>query len=227
MPDDPTDPLSTKYRGATAEEYHDARADTPRRKAELAALDAYFARISPRTMLDIPCGTGSLFEAYHRHGTPELLGIDISEDMLAVAAGTEVGRSPSVTLRSGSVFDDDLLRSLEPVDLVCCIRFLNWISQDQADHVVRSLRPLATRWMIIGVTMAPADRSPLAKVKGQLVTARRARKARKGGTAVKTVHQEQWFRSLVADLGLTILDARQTMANDVRENHLFLLDADA
>src|SRR5690349_8016229 len=142
MTDDTTDALSAKYVGSTAQTYHEARAQSPRRKAELEALDAFFARIEPASLLDIPCGTGSLFEVYLRHGVTSLLGIDVSEDMLAEAAKTEAGASDAVTLRPGSAFDAELLGSLDPVDLVCCIRFLNWITQDKADQVVRSLRPL-------------------------------------------------------------------------------------
>jgi hypothetical protein len=226
VPDDSSDQidqLAGKYIGSTAANYHEVRANTPRRKAELEAIDAFLTRIQPASLLDIPCGTGSLFEAYLQHGPTSVLGIDVSEDMLAEAAGTAAGQSEAVSLRVGSVFDRELLDSLDPVDLVCCIRFLNWIERAEADAVVRSLKPLATRWMIIGITLEPTDLGVVARTRGRLDVARRDRRDHKRGRVSPKVHPEQWFRGLVSELGLEVLESRRTFTDVGRENHLFLL----
>jgi len=221
---DSKDQLAGKYLGDTAANYHEGRANTPRRRAELEAIDAFLTRIDPSTLLDVPCGTGSLFDAYLRHSPTSVLGIDVSEDMIAEAAATEAGASDAVSLRVGSAFDRALLDSLGRFDLVCCIRFLNWIDRAEADAVIRSLKPLAARWMIIGVTLEPTDLGVVAKARGRFDVARRDRHDRKRGRVSPKVHPEQWFRDLVGELGLDILDSRTTFTDTGRENRLFLLE---
>ena len=45
--------------------------------------------ISPRTVLDLGCGTGRLAKIMHREGY-DVIGVDLSEDMLSIARGGSV-----------------------------------------------------------------------------------------------------------------------------------------
>jgi SAM-dependent methyltransferase len=223
MTDPTTKPLDRKYLGTAAQAYDESREQSPRRKAELAALDEFFSKMAFSSLLDIPCGTGRLFELYFRHGSPNVLGIDVSDDMLAMAAKTESARTRNVVLKRGSVFDPTLVGTLEPVDVVCCIRFLNWISRAEADQVLRTLRPLARSTMIVGVTLTPTGRSLSVRIKSRARLTWQATRGRMRGTITPTIHPHAWFRSLVDELGLRIVDSRQVLLDESRENRLFLL----
>ena len=68
--------------------------------------------ISPRTALDLGCGTGALCETLREQGM-ETLGIDLSADMIAVARR----RSPGLDYRVGDMTD---FEPPHPFDLVTC-----------------------------------------------------------------------------------------------------------
>ena len=83
--------------------------------AEATALLAVAADlgVAPTSLLDVACGTGAHLETFDRH-VPEVVGVDISQDMLAVARG----RLPHVLLRHGDMRGLDLGRTF---DVVTCL----------------------------------------------------------------------------------------------------------
>ncbi len=84
--------------------------------AEVAALLALVAdlEVSPRSLLDVACGTGNHLARFHE-AIPDVVGLDASPDMLAVAAG----RLPEdVPLVEGDLRTFDLGRTF---DLVTCL----------------------------------------------------------------------------------------------------------
>lgn len=96
-----------------------------------------------RSVVDLGCGTGSLTVELAGRGY-ELTGVDLSEDMLTVAADkcAELERPP-LLLRQ----DMSRLTLLEPVDaVVCCLDSLNYVTRPAAvqrtfGRVWKALRP--------------------------------------------------------------------------------------
>ncbi len=108
-------------------------------------LERLFARggRAVRSVVDLGCGTGSLTAVLARRGYA-LTGVDLSEDMLSVAADKCGGldRRP-LLLRQ----DMSRLNLLEPADaVVCCLDSLNYVIRPGAvlrtfERVWRNLQP--------------------------------------------------------------------------------------
>jgi SAM-dependent methyltransferase len=178
---------------------------------------------APLTVLDGPCGTGRLFPAYRESTVQEIVGIDVSMDMLRIA--TQRVRELGLTGRflQASLLEPDSLPELTPVDLVVCVRFLNWISWKEAERVVALLRPLASQHMILGITVQEARKPLLRTMKRHLV---RVAHAARGNREVPIyVHQPERITELFARLGLMERSCEPTFSSEGRTNYLYLLQA--
>lgn len=80
------------------------------------------------SVLDCPVGTGRFLPIYRDAGI-DVLGVDVSEDMLAEARRHEYGR-----LEVGSVFD--LGDELPVRDVAVCVRFLNWLDIETVEQTL-------------------------------------------------------------------------------------------
>jgi SAM-dependent methyltransferase len=212
--------LSRRYTGSTAESYDRDRLGTPRDVAEQGAIRQLLAEASPTTVLDSPCGTGRFFPAYLDGGVTELTGIDVSGDMLEIAARRAEELSLSAHFHRASLLDHDSLPNPDPVDMVCCIRFLNWISWAQAIDAVTLLRPFAARHMIVGVTTQDSPPPRLRAAKQWLTDAARPNR----GPRIH-VHRPAQVSELFAQLELSELRRIPTFNSEGRTNHLYLLRA--
>lgn len=145
-----------KYGAAEARNY-----DADRESEPLWALEnAYVARcLSGRSMqrlLDAPVGTGRFFDYYD--GVAEIVGLDVSDDMLAQAAGRPIARqSGRVSLHRGDIkaltFPDGYF------DIVVCWRLLHLIPEKMLVPMLGELRRVCAGELIVQVYRRGSFRS--------------------------------------------------------------------
>ncbi len=128
-----------KYIGDTANNYDKERVETEQWKNEQKAVEAFIKKIKPKTLLDIPVGTGRFF------GKHKTIGIDVSLDMIEVAE-KKMGRKDKLLL--GDIFN---LNYTEDFDVVVCLRFLNWVSIDELKVVLENLTNASKKHLILGI----------------------------------------------------------------------------
>lgn len=128
-------PLARRYDALTRDVDYAAWADY---------LEKHFARAGNiRTVVDLACGTGSLTVLLARRGY-EVTGVDLSPDMLAIAADKCGALDPPPLLLCQ---DMSRLRLLRPADaVVCCLDSLNYVTRPAAARrtfrrVWEALRP--------------------------------------------------------------------------------------
>ncbi|MFF8832427.1 class I SAM-dependent methyltransferase [Streptomyces sp. NPDC015131] len=97
-----------------------------------------------RSVLDLACGTGFYSRELRRRGAADVLGIDISGEMVAVARGIEEGEPLGVRYEVGDAAE---LRTFEaPFDIALAVQLFNY-AEDVATvermcrHVHRSMVP--------------------------------------------------------------------------------------
>src|SRR5690606_11315268 len=125
------------YHGDVAKDYLKKRLQQQSWHREQEIVHDFLATI-PRgsKVLDVPFGTGRFVEMYLERDMA-LCGVDISEDMLAVATeavGPSYDRC-SIHLGSAEVlpYEEDFF------DLVVCFRFFGLISFEMATNVLREI----------------------------------------------------------------------------------------
>ena len=129
-------PLARRYDALTRDVDYAAWADY---------LEKHFARAGGevRTVVDLACGTGSLTLLLAKRGYA-VTGVDLSPDMLAVAADKCGALDPPPLLLCQ---DMSRLRLMEPADaVVCCLDSLNYVTRPAAvrrtfRRVWEALRP--------------------------------------------------------------------------------------
>ena len=93
------------------------------------------------TILDIPVGTGRLFEVYKKLSL-KVIGIDISNDMLKMAQK----KWDCVDLRKGDILN--LPSDIKP-NIVICFGFLHLIKKEDIKKVIQSITKTKTEYVII------------------------------------------------------------------------------
>lgn len=139
--------LASKYTGTVAAEYESRRVGSEKWRFEQDAVERMLRAVSPRTVLDVPVGTGRFIPTYARMGVVAT-GADVSADMLAVAAE----KGPCELVQS-DVFGMDLGRAF---DCVVCVRFLNWLSIGWVADALATINRHRGRYAILSVSTAPA-----------------------------------------------------------------------
>ena len=99
--------------------------------------------LMPETVLDLACGTGSMSMLLAQHGY-RVLGVDLSEEMLTVAAqkAATLSENPPYFIRQAM----ERLRLPYEVDAVCCfLDSLNYVTKPEAcrqtfERVFRALK---------------------------------------------------------------------------------------
>jgi SAM-dependent methyltransferase len=139
-----------------AEDYDFHRFSSPERQKRnarkwAAIRKALTSTVGVRTILDLPCGTGRFTGALAREGY-EIVGSDISREMLVKAAAIDAGTKSGATgvvrgyvqanaehlpLRDGSF------------DCVVCIRFMMHVDPATRVRMLREFRRVSRRWLVV------------------------------------------------------------------------------
>jgi ubiquinone/menaquinone biosynthesis C-methylase UbiE len=134
---------ATRYLGDKAMHYEAHRMNKNKWMGEDRKVKEFLNDFPKGTsILDIPCGTGRFFPFYHEKGF-EVLGIDISPDMLAQAK-QRVGSA--ITVKLGNIFNIGLV---DAFDIVLCIRFLNLIEFGDIKYVLAEMQRAAKSRIIL------------------------------------------------------------------------------
>jgi SAM-dependent methyltransferase len=140
--------LLRRYSGRNAAEYDARRRDSERYRIEQEALAKLLSSIAPKTVLDIPIGTGRFLPLYAARGI-KVTGVDLSEDMLAVARAKST--LDLVSLRLGDALDPHTFGNLaDKFDAVVSVRFLNWLSPGEMQIALQNFAGIRPRHLILG-----------------------------------------------------------------------------
>jgi ubiquinone/menaquinone biosynthesis C-methylase UbiE len=186
--------LRERYRGNRARSYDLDREDQPEWHAEHRAVNELLAGLGEvgTSIVDVPVGTGRFLTIYRDLGW-QVVGIDVSDEMLAqageVAAGLSMG--DAVDLRIGDITALDLPD--DTVDVALAIRIANMLELDDLRRAVSELARVARQHVIVGLQVyAP---------RGRLEEARRRRSDRQRRTVTKP-HLSRPVQRLIHRSGL-------------------------
>lgn len=136
-----------RYQGRTARDYEAMRSWKPKWKAENRVIDGMLAEMpNGLRVLDCPVGTGRFLPLYALKQFT-VTGIDINEDMLAVAR--EKGPIEGVELRRGSIFNLDMPDN--SFDLALVIRIVNLIKPDDMARALKEVQRVTAGQIILNV----------------------------------------------------------------------------
>ena len=120
-------------------------------RREFEALDRFLNDVNPgERILDLPFGIGRFAPLYSRRGA-EVVGIDISPDMLAEAAADPAVDELGPTLITADAEQIPLADG--SVDYVVCMRFINWLPPETRENVLREFHRVARRGLIVQVRL--------------------------------------------------------------------------
>jgi SAM-dependent methyltransferase len=144
----------TRYRGDVAASYRKVGARSRQWRREFDALDRFLGEIAPgERILDLPFGIGRFAPLYAQKGA-EVVGIDISPDMLAEAAADPAVDALGATLITGDAEQIPLPDA--SVDWVVCMRFINWLPPETRENVLGEFHRVARKGLIVQVRLREA-----------------------------------------------------------------------
>jgi ubiquinone/menaquinone biosynthesis C-methylase UbiE len=130
---------AARYVKANAWQYEKKRSGTSKWEGEDRKVKKFLNGFPIGTsILDIPCGTGRFFP-YYCEKQFKVLGMDISQDMLAEA---DKRAAPNIRVEMGNIFDIDTCMIF---DVVLCIRFLNLIEADDLKRAMTEMQRVGRR----------------------------------------------------------------------------------
>lgn len=140
---------ANRYVGTTASNYDEKRKKKKGWKISediiFRLLEEIAAKRKGLTVLDVPVGTGRFFDVYKKLSL-NVIGIDISEDMLKLAQK----KSNDVDLRKGSILN---LPSDIKVNIVICYGFLHLVTIEDVKKVIHSISQVNADHVIISATV--------------------------------------------------------------------------
>lgn len=138
---------AARYQGKAARDYEQNRNWKPKWKAENRVIEEMLSKMpNGIRVLDCPVGTGRFLPLYALKQFT-VTGIDINEDMLAVAR--EKGPIEGVELRRGSIFDLDM--PADSFDLALAIRIVNLIKPADMQKALKELQRVTSSEIILNV----------------------------------------------------------------------------
>lgn len=143
-----------KYRGKKAETYDAIRMKQQRWDQENEAVDRMLGILRPAVLLDCPVGTGRFLQTAADCGVAEYIGVDISEEMLALARHkiTRTMRNKmTIRLDIGDARQHDCVD--ERVDCSLCIRFLDLIDEAAMRAVMKEMMRVTRRCIILTIRL--------------------------------------------------------------------------
>lgn len=143
---------SLKYRGRKASTYDAIRVKQARWDLENEVVERWLDELRPASILDCPFGTGRFVKFYEKLRTEFVTGVDISEEMLALARKKLPKRAPcAFELTKGSAEKIDAAD--KKYDVVICVRFLDLIDEDAMQTVLKEMCRVALRSVLLTIRL--------------------------------------------------------------------------
>lgn len=146
---------SRKYRGRKAATYEQIRKKQERWHEENTVVERWLTQLHPRSVLDVPVGTGRFFGIYKKLGVLRVAGVDCSDEMLALARKKLRGETVLTEFKHGyqaldsgdgkkriwylQQGDARNLKDFKKLDVAVCVRFLDLIDEKAMHQVVNQL----------------------------------------------------------------------------------------
>lgn len=147
---------SLKYHGRKAETYDEIRTKQKRWHVENETV-ARMLPLDTHSVLDMPVGTGRFLPLYVERKIGVVSGIDISEEMIALARKKVPRRKPSDVIIDLSVGDAQKTKFDDRgVDVAVCVRFLDLIDEDAMRAVLIELARVTKRAIILTIRLGDA-----------------------------------------------------------------------
>lgn len=147
------DTTSRKYHGRMAETYETKRKKQQRWDIENSVVEKMLTKLSPKSVLDVPCGTGRFIPVYDALKVKTVYAIDVSDSMIALAKEKmeEVKHSRVTFIRRD-------VRKLKPkyeAEVSVCVRFLDLIDEKAMYQVLEKLMERSTVGIICTIRLGP------------------------------------------------------------------------
>lgn len=130
-----------KYEGERAKNYEAQRKGNSVYDWQQQAVEMILRHYLPKSIIDVPVGTGRFFEAYMQLGC-QVLGIDVSQDMLDLAHE----KGYDYPLLKADVFDlelwDEVDHKLFGGHMTVCTRFFGHLSDRKKARLLGLLKGL-------------------------------------------------------------------------------------
>ncbi len=143
--------ISDKYKGKTAQEYERKRVNTKKWKNEQRAVECFLSEYSPKTVLDVPVGTGRFIPQYISGGI-QFHGIDTSEAMLSLAIDKARGTTVPHILEKGDILNLDVEDNA--YECIVCVRFLNWMGCDQVKTILTEFERISQKYIMLDIRLS-------------------------------------------------------------------------
>ncbi|MGM0567673.1 MAG: class I SAM-dependent methyltransferase [Elusimicrobiota bacterium] len=147
-----TGDLTKRYKGEIAENYEKKRKKSFVWEKEQLIVE-YFLRkiieVQPNpTILDIPVGTGRFLPVYNNLPVGEVIGIDISEDMISLAK-KKLSKTPNskIEFRRGNVMDVSTYEFNPSV--IVCTRLFWWLHEKEVQKVLNNFLQCGAKHIIL------------------------------------------------------------------------------
>lgn len=236
--------LKHQYRGDTAMNYEDDRKTSEKWDNEQRAVERFLRYVDADVdgttkLLDIPVGTGRFFDIYRELGA-EVLGVDVSEDMIEQASES-VTADDGIELTQGDIFQLDSY-DIEP-DVVVCVRLLNWFELEDFRDAVRNIGDTNPDFAIVSVRTTASkgdleDSTEFASLPRRAVRTLLTEGAREfvdstasfvrrkmGSEPTITIHERGAVVSVFEDCGFDIGDRELVDESENTQYHIYLLES--
>ena len=182
---------------------YEKRRQSVRWGAEARAFEQFYTQVNPRKVLDLPVGTGRFFDAYLRNNA-EVLGVDISANMLAEAA-TKIPPGAPIKLRQADVLDLKNSSALgSGYDLIVCMRFLYWLRPHELAIMLRKFNTTGAPLLVASTKVALNE--PTKIVGGGWKRSLGRLRAHLYRSVVKRVYKEEELLEIFLANGWTLAD---------------------
>ena len=173
------DATSRKYHGRMAENYEPKRKKQQRWDQENDTVERMLMRLRPKSVLDLPCGTGRFLGVYDALRVKRIMAVDVSDEMIRIAQRKYMKFTDPKFICA----DVRKVHIKGTVDVAVCVRFLDLIDDAAMRQVVKLLARTARRAIICTIRLGPEY-------------------VAKSNTAT---HDERKFRALLKKIGWKIV----------------------
>jgi len=124
-----------------SDEYDKSKQDRWRIDIEKYSITEYLKdKINGKRVLDIPCGSGIYSNLFYELGAKEVVGIDISEEMVKLAKQKTKCPNSSFIQCDAQKLND---LSLDKFDIITCIFLFNYAkNEEELENMIKNLKNL-------------------------------------------------------------------------------------